>query len=154
MQWIDQNYYDTTYNGTPIEDLDEFTAIANAAERVIDKATQFRLSISDSSSSYPNGFSSYPAVIQNMVLMAISAQIEYFYELGFHTEAGAGQVQSASIGGFSFSNPPADAKKRNSLMSDVAVEYLGYTGLMYRGVDVSVPGMSSRAGFFGDYNVY
>lgn len=154
MQWIDQNYYETTYNGTPIENMDEFIAIANAAERVIDQATSFRLSLSNPSSSYPDGFSSYPTAIQNMVKMAISAQIEYFYELGFHTEAGAGQVQSASIGGFSFSNPAADSNKRNSLRSDVAMEYLGYTGLLYRGVDTSVPGVNGNSGFYGDYNVY
>lgn len=147
MKWIDQDFYNTKYAGTPIE-ADKFEPIANAAERVIDSATQFRLS--------QNDFSTYAAFIQQMVKMAISAQIEYFYELGSHTEAGMQTVQSASIGGFSFTNPAKDPNKsQNLLRSDAAMNYLGATGLMYAGVHARVDGWDNRdAGFWGDYDIY
>ncbi|MGG3706955.1 hypothetical protein [Heyndrickxia coagulans] len=125
MKYIDQNFYTNEYGGTAIQ-TDKFTEIANAAERVIDQATFFRLGQIDFSKQIPR--------IQWLVKMAISAQMEYFYELGSHTEAGMQTVQSASIGGFSFTNPQTDNKK-NFLRSDVAMEYLAQTGLMYSGVD-------------------
>lgn len=146
MQWIDQDFYLNTYNGTVISDSTEFTAIANAAERVIDQATKFKLS--------QNVFTTYATPVQTLVKMAISAQIEYFYELGAWTEAGLKTVQSASIGGFSYTDSQANKNFQSMMRSDVAMQYLGSTGLMYAGINAKVAGFDSRAGFFGDYDVY
>jgi len=145
MKYIDQNFYTNEYGGTPIQD-DKFEQIANAAERAIDQATFFRLSEKD--------FAKFVPRIQWLVKMAISAQMEYFYELGSHTEAGMQTVQSASIGGFSFTDPQKDNKK-NLLRSDVAMEYLAQTGLMYNGVDVRETSFIPFVGpFRGDYYLY
>jgi hypothetical protein len=146
MQWIDQDFYLNNYNGTPIMDSTEFNQIANSAERVIDQATQFRLS--------QNDFTTYALPIQNLIKMAISAQIEYFYELGAWTEAGLKTVQSASIGGFSYSDSQANKDVKSMMRSDVAMSYLGATGLMYAGINVHNAGINGRAGFYGDYDVY
>ncbi|WP_348658922.1 hypothetical protein [Heyndrickxia faecalis] len=126
MKYIDQDFYSNEYGGTTIPP-DKFTEIANAAERVIDQATFFRMSQLD--------FSKLSNRIQWLVKMAISAQIEYFYELGSHTEAGMQTVQSASIGGFSYTNPQMDSNK-NIMLSVTAIMYLTQTGLMYNGVNV------------------
>lgn len=126
MKYIDQDFYTNEYGGTAIQ-TDKFTEIANAAERVIDQATFFRLSQIDFSKQIPR--------IQWLVKMAISAQMEYFYELGSHTEAGMQTVQSASIGGFSYANPQMDSNK-NIMLSVTAIMYLTQTGLMYNGVNV------------------
>ncbi|GER73434.1 hypothetical protein [Weizmannia acidilactici] len=145
MKYIDKDFYTNEYGGTPIQD-DKFEQIANAAERAIDQATFFRLSEKD--------FAKFVPRIQWLVKMAISAQMEYFYELGSHTEAGMQTVQSASIGGFSFTNPQKDNKK-NLLRSDVAMEYLAQTGLMYNGVDVRETSFIPFVGpFRGDYYLY
>lgn len=142
MKWIDQTFYMTDYGGVDI-DSSEFTDIANASERVIDQLTQFRLSQKD--------LSSYPDIVQNMVKMAICAQIEYFYEMGSHTEAGMQTLQSASIGGFSFTNPSSETTNKSMRVSNVAMEYLGFTGLMYAGISSRSAGLSSNVMGFGYY---
>ncbi|MDD9147829.1 hypothetical protein OYT88_04600 [Sporolactobacillus sp. CQH2019] len=142
MKWISQDFYDNQYGGTPIQS-DKFNMIANAAERTIDQITHFNLSKLD--------FSTLPAFIQNQVLMAISAQMEYFYEIGSHTEAGMQTVQSASIGGFHYQNAPMVNTTTNLMRSDVAINYLAPTGLMYAGVEVKNPGFDSRYGYFGGW---
>ncbi|MCQ5273398.1 hypothetical protein NE578_10235, partial [Schaalia odontolytica] len=64
MKYIDQDFYTNEYGRTAIQ-TDKFTEIANAAERVIDQATFFRLSQIDFSKQIPR--------IQWLVKMAISA---------------------------------------------------------------------------------
>lgn len=140
MKWIDQNFYTTEYCGVDIS-TDEFTPIANSAERLIDQLTQFRLSQTD--------FTTYTPQIQQMVKMAISAQIEYFYEMGASTEAGLQTIKSASIGGFSYTNPTSEDNTKTLRVSEVAMDYLSYTGLMYAGIGIVSRGIGGSMNNWG-----
>lgn len=142
LKWITSDYYINTYQGVSIES-DKFDAIAAAAEREVDRLTHYNLSKLDFTNTAP--------FIQDHVLMAISAQIEYFYESGAWTEAGMQTVQSASIGGFHYQTPQVDQTAINLMRSDVAVSYLAPTGLMYAGLQVKTPGFDSRYGYFGGW---
>ncbi|EST11261.1 hypothetical protein [Sporolactobacillus laevolacticus] len=142
-QWITADFYNGTYGGTPIQD-DKFNAIACAAERTVDQITQFKLSQKD--------FSTWPTFIQNKILMAISAQMEYFYEIGAHSEAGMQTVQSASIGGFHYQMPTSDQSTRTQLQSDVARQYLEPTGLMYAGLEIRDRTWTGRYGYGWNYD--
>lgn len=146
MKYIDKDFYDSDYGGTPIPD-DKFDAIANAAERVIDQATHYRLGQLDFSTQIP--------FIQQQVKMAISAQIEYFYELGSHTEAGFQNVHNASLGGFSYTESDADKNASSLMRSKVAMDYLAQTGLTYAGVHVRGIPFTPRIGaIWRDYYIY
>lgn len=145
LKWITQEFYSGTYGGTSIP-ADSFNEIANAAEREVDKMTHFNLSKLD--------FNSVPQFIHDQVLMAISAQIEYFYELDAHTEAGLQTVQSASLGSFHYQAPQANGTASNSMRSDVAVNYLAPTGLMYAGLHVKNAGWDGQYGYWGAWDFY
>ena len=125
MGYIDYSYYSIDYKGVLIDDRDAFERLTQRASEIIDQMTN--------DSIHNIGFDHFHTRIQDNIKKATAAQVEFMFLNGgaemIHESNG---ITNASIGSFSYSESSSEHKA----MSQAAINYLRFTGLMYRGVNV------------------
>lgn len=67
---------------------------------------------------------------------AVAAQVEYFHDIGATSSHEINNPLSVQIGRTQVSTGANNQKKLNNIVSDDAIRYLRYTGLLYRGIGV------------------
>lgn len=123
MTYVNLEDY-TSYKGESADSAD-FSLLCSIAEQMIEEMTVYRLS--------EESFAKMPENIRERVKKAVCAQIEYIENSGgMETLNEPGNIQSASLGKFSFSEATTDNTGKASY-SPIAVSFLRPTGLMYRG---------------------
>src|SRR5690625_5089640 len=121
MPYVDKEYYDNDYLGSPIEDVTEFERTAKRSSEVIDELTHYRIKNLDS----------MPTFIQTQVKKAVCDQIEhYVLSGGYESMKESTSLGNVIIGSFSYSNSSQDTREE----SEKAIDYLKPTGLLYAGV--------------------
>ena len=119
MSYVDENYYNNEYLGTPVDD-GEFDRLAKRASEEIDSLTGYK--IKELESLHPR--------VQEQVKKAVCAHIESFQTQGGY-EASQQELNNVSIGSFSYS--AGDSATSGKVPAGV-INHLKYTGLLYAGV--------------------
>lgn len=122
MSYIDKDFYDNVYKGTPIDDSAEFERLAERASDMIDQITQYVLKNIE--------FERLAQVLQDMVKKATAAQTEYLFQNGESIIHDNGDLNNVSVGNFSYST----GNGGNNRISPAVYDYLKYSGLLYTGV--------------------
>lgn len=123
---IDYEFYKSNFKGESVSETD-FPILVKRAAEIVEEMTMYRINediIGNSSED-----------IQKRVREAICAQLEYLdANGGFDLDSG-NQIQSGTIGKFSFTaGASADGELGASIYSNRARRILYPTGLLYRGV--------------------
>jgi hypothetical protein len=121
MGYIDKQFYDEVFNGTPIDE-EAFAGLEMKASNAIDSATNYRLTGKD--------LQKQPIFIQDNLKMAVAAQMEFMNSQGGGMLLHGSSPASVSIGGFSYSEGGSGAKA----LSEMAYGFLSAAGLLYMGV--------------------
>lgn len=124
MPYVDINYYNDTFHGEPVEP-DSFPSLYERASELIEELTLYRLT--------PMTFLAMPADTQERVKKAVCAQIEYMEANGGSDMDNAENIQSATIGKFSYTGSTGAGSAGQSRFSPRAERILWPTGLTYRG---------------------
>lgn len=125
MSYVDKDYYDVVFEGEPV-DLADFPALLKRAEELVEELTLYRLS--------PESFQAMPGNTQERVKKAVCAQIEYLNANGGADMDNRSDIQSATLGKFSFSKSYGSSGNGESpLFAPRAERLLWPTGLTYRG---------------------
>ncbi|MBM7585845.1 hypothetical protein JOC86_002387 [Bacillus pakistanensis] len=129
MPYIDKTYYDETYGGVPIADVDAFSRLSKKASDIIDQITNYSLTGVE--------FTQLAQFLQDQVKKATSAQVEYMVSMGGDTATHGGGYASVGVGNFSYSEGDSTSKlnREQQRTSPAVIEYLKPTGLLYRGVN-------------------
>jgi hypothetical protein len=128
VPYINQAFYDDEYRGTPM-DADTFTKLEIRASDLIDRVTNYQLMGVD--------LSQQPSLIQTNVKKAVAAQVEYMYSEGGELSVHGSSPFSVSVGNFSYSHGVGSSGKQESrVVSEMSMNYLMPTGLLYMGVDI------------------
>ena len=128
MPYIDLDYYENDYKGTPV-DAESFNRLSRRASEQIDTLTHHRL--------IGTTLDQCPELIQNCVKKATAAQVEYLVMYGEEKAMGAGDYTTVRAGNFSYGGAGDSATSREqSMYSESVKNHLIPTGLMYAGVDV------------------
>jgi len=123
MPYIDQNFYDEVYKGTPV-DAGVFPRLLERACDSIDLLTNYALVSRDLDSMHQ--------VIQVNFKKAVAAQIEYLSSVGEAVVHGVSGPVNVSVGAFSYS----EGGNAATPISPAAVSYLKGTGFLNGGVTV------------------
>lgn len=123
MHYIDYGYYAATFGGTLADE--EFSDLRDRAEEVIEEMTMYRLT--------PVTFAAMPEDVQERIRKAVCAQMEYLDANGGSDLDNGTELQSASLGKFSYTKAGTDASGKASLQAPRAQRILAPTGLLYRG---------------------
>lgn len=125
MSYVDLDYYTDEYMGAEITDTSEFERMEKRASEVVDQLTHYRI----------KDLESLAEPIRERVKKAVCAQIE-FYTLsgGYEATVEQGDMQSVSIGGFSYTQ--GSARETANFVAQNVVGHLKQTGLLYSGVSV------------------
>lgn len=125
MAYVDEQYYNDTFRGEPVDSTD-FPSLCERAGELIEELTLYRLT--------PTSFLAMPEDVQDRVKMAVCAQIEHLdANGGSEFDNGAG-MQSATLGKFSYSGGAgANGSTERSRLSSRAERLLWPTGLTYKG---------------------
>lgn len=125
MAYVDEQYYNDTFLGEPVDSAD-FPALLERAEELIEELTLYRLT--------PTSFLAMPEDAQERVKMAVCAQIEYLDANGRSDIDNGIGIQGATLGKFSYSGSAgASGSTEQSRFSPRAERLLWPTGLTYRG---------------------
>lgn len=125
MAYVDLDFYNNTYGGGAVEDTD-FAPLLDRAEELVEELTMYRLT--------PVTFLVMPEDTQLRVRKAVCAQIEYLDANGGADLDNGVDMQSASLGKFSYSSGgSATGEASQSLYAPRAQRLLAPTGLLYRG---------------------
>ena len=133
MSYIDLAYFQTYAPYSEVTS-DEFSALAERASDVIDVLTFCRIPES-------GGLPVFPVRVQEAVKKATAAQVETLYLYGgvSAVQGAAADPGSATIGKFSYTRNRASEFSGGTVngipLSPLVTGYLGWTGLMYAGVD-------------------
>jgi hypothetical protein len=128
VPYINQAFYDNEYRGTPM-DSDTFTKLELRASDLIDRVTNYQLMGVD--------LSQQPPLIQTNVKKAVAAQVEYMYSEGGELSVHGSSPFSVSVGNFNYSHGVGSSGKQESrVFSEMSMNYLKLTGLLYMGVGV------------------
>ncbi len=114
MAYIDKDYYDNSYKGESVDEVD-FPSLAERASRDIDELTGFNIKSLDS----------ITEVQQMYIKLATASQLEYLDQNGIMSDT----FQTATLGKFSYSG-----SGRASRFSARASAYVFASGLAYRGL--------------------
>lgn len=125
MSYVDEDYYNETYHGEPVDSAD-FPSLCDRAGELVEEMTLYRLT--------PVTFLAMPETVQNLVKKAVCAQIEYLDANGGADLDNTSGIQSATLGKFSYSGSAgANGSTEQSRISPRAERILWPTGLTYRG---------------------
>lgn len=125
MSYVDSKFYHEVYKGESVNDTD-FPSLLDRAEELVEEMAMYRLT--------PITFSAMPEDVQLRVKKAVCAQIEYLDANGGSDMDNGVDMQSASLGKFSYSSGgSAEGEASQSLYAPRAQRLLAPTGLLYRG---------------------
>ena len=125
MSYVKKDYYDEVYHGEPV-DLADFPSLLMRAEELVEELTLYRLS--------PESFQVMPSSTQERVKKAVCAQLEYLNANGGADMDNRLDIQSATLGKFSFSKSSGvSGNAESSLFAPRAERFLWPTGLIYKG---------------------
>lgn len=125
MAYVDEQYYNNTFRGEPVDSTD-FPSICDRAGELIEELTLYRLT--------PTSFLTMPEDVQERVKMAVCAQIEYLDANGGSDMDNSAGIQSATLGKFSYSGSAGvNGSTAQSRFSPRAERILWPTGLTYKG---------------------
>lgn len=125
MSYVKKDYYDEVFHGEPV-DLADFPSLLMRAEELVEELTLYRLS--------PESFQVMPSSTQERVKKAVCAQLEYLNANGGADMDNRSDIQSATLGKFSFSKSSGvGGNAESSLFAPRAERFLWPTGLIYRG---------------------
>ena len=125
MPYVDISYYIGTYKGEPVDNAD-FPSLCMRAEELIEEMTMYRIS--------PITVLAMPETVQEMVKMAVCAQIEYLDANGGSDMDNGADLQSAGLGRFNYTKSSgANGSTEQSMYAPRAIRLLAPTGLLYRG---------------------
>lgn len=122
MAYIDKTYFNE-YSDVVIDDA-EFGILSKRSEDIINTLTN---------DLQGRGFTSLPSSFQDKIKKAVAAQVETLFLQGGTESMIGGNVSSASVGKFSYSQ---SGEQSGMPISPLVSMYLGRTGLLYRGVTV------------------
>lgn len=125
MSYVDEDYYNNTYHGEPVDSTD-FPTLCDRAGEIVEEMTLYRLTSVT--------FLAMPEDVREKVKKAVCAQIEYLdANGGSDLDNGAG-IQSATLGKFNYSGSTGtNGITEQSRFSPRAERLLWPTGLTYRG---------------------
>lgn len=125
MSYVDSKFYSEVYKGESVNDTD-FPSLLDRAEELVEEMTMYRLTSVT--------FLAMPEDVQLRVKKAVCAQIEYLDANGGSDMDNGTDVQSVSLGKFSYSaGGNAAGETSQSLYAPRAQRLLAPTGLLYRG---------------------
>ena len=125
MGYVTQEYYLESFHGEPITEED-FPELMDRASELVEEMTLYRLS--------PDSFRVMPQMMQERVMDAVCAQIEYLDANGGSDADNGTDLLSASLGKFSYTKAGADSGTGSGCRyAPRAQRILMPTGLMYRG---------------------
>ncbi len=125
MPYVDQDYYNTQYMGTPIPDED-FPRIAARADDIIDALTRQMMA--------SRGLAAFPSLVRTLFRRAVCAQMEYLTLNGVETAVMGFTGESYTVGHVSVSGGGKAATGAQSMVCPAAVMLLEQAGLMGRRV--------------------
>jgi hypothetical protein len=128
MSYITLEYYRTEYLGEEVDDDKILQKYINRATDTIDQLTKSRI--------LKQGLDKFPPLVQSQVKKAVASQVEYFAINETVNVGIEGDVASASIGSFNYSDSNSGLSRNEKMMSPSVVKHLMPTGLLYAGVDV------------------
>ncbi|GKT04517.1 head-tail connector protein [Furfurilactobacillus entadae] len=133
MQWVEQSFYQDTYHGQTITSDQDFARLEARAE---DMVNEYANHYFDS-----HGLEDLPLDADRLnVKKAVCAQIEWFLDAGgveelANAKQSAGGLTHVSVGKFNYDKAASVSLPRGTAQrSNVAINYLRPTGLLYRGV--------------------
>lgn len=125
MGYVDQVYYDKTFQGEPVDNTD-FPTLCLRASEIIEELTMYRIT--------PVTILAMPELVQDKVKRAVCAQIEYLDANGGADMDNGADLQSAGLGKFNYSKSAgASGSTEQSIYAPRAQRILFPTGLLYRG---------------------
>lgn len=125
MPYIDESYYKAKFHGEPV-DSDDFPALCERASEIVEEMAMYRVT--------EQNLAAYPEATQERFRKAVCAQIEYLdANGGSELDTGTENMQSASLGKFSYTVGAGGGSHGQSIQSPRALRYLAPTGLLYRG---------------------
>lgn len=127
MYDVTQSYYTESYLGEPVE-AETFPRLCQKAEEIIEQLTAYNLSAVV--------FKTLPDRSKDLVRKAICAQIEYLDANGGSELYTLPDLQSASLGKFSYSSGGSingSGGNACKVYAPLARAFLAPTGLLYRG---------------------
>lgn len=125
MAYVDEQYYNDTFRGEPVDSTD-FPSLCERAGELIEELTLYRLT--------PVTFLAMPEDVQERVKMAVCAQLEYLDANGGSDMDNGTGIQSATLGKFSYSGSTGvNGSTAQSRFSPRAERLLWPTGLTYKG---------------------
>lgn len=126
MAYTDKAYYDEIYRGEPVSDAD-FPSLLLRAEEIVEEMTMYRLSGSS--------FAAMSEDMKERVRKAVCAQVEYLDANGGAEVDTGTDIQSASLGKYSYSRAGGVGETGTSggYYAPRALRLLYPTGLLYRG---------------------
>ena len=122
--YVDEEFYTDTYKGAGVDDFD---SLELRASEIVEEMTMYRLS--------GITFAAMPEDIQTAVKKAVCAQIEYLDANGGADIDNGVNIQSGTLGKFSYSQGGASSGSDSgqSVYATRAIRLLAPTGLLYRG---------------------
>ncbi|HEO2443792.1 TPA: hypothetical protein VAP34_001993 [Streptococcus agalactiae] len=131
MPYITPEYYNNVYIGAAAPDSSELEKYINRATDIIDQVTNYKL--------YGQKLEKFPPLIQDLIMKATAAQVEFYVMKGGDAaiNAGSDEMDSVSVGSFSYSKGGNGSEGNQAArVSPSVLSYLAHTGLLYRGVSV------------------
>ncbi|PFD98917.1 hypothetical protein CN288_20305 [Bacillus sp. AFS023182] len=131
MAYIDADYYNNDYEGTPVSDVALLNRMIKRASEQIDSITGYKLQGVD--------FDKVAPFIRDQVKKATAAQVEFLAINGITSATVSEGGGGFSIGSYSENGMSAGAVEAPSYYDRYAitvVDYLRPTGLLYAGVCV------------------
>lgn len=126
MSYITQEYYDNTYLGESVSTAD-FPSLLLRAQEIVEELCMYRIS--------EDRLNTFSESTQERIKKAICAQVEYLDINGGSDMDNGSDIQSATLGKFSYTKQVSNAGTGSSIYSPRAIRYLVPTGLLYRGGD-------------------
>ncbi len=125
MGYVTQEYYSDTFLGESVDQAD-FPGLLGRASEIVEEMTMYRLT--------PVTFLAMPEDVQERVRKAICAQIEYLEANGGSDMDNGADLQSASLGKFSYTKASGTGGGSvQTIYAPRAQRILMPTGLLYRG---------------------
>lgn len=128
MPYINLDYYNNEYEGTPV-DFESFSRLSKRASDTIDILINHKLTGKD--------FDKQGAFIKEQIKKATAAQVEYMVLNGEEKSIVGGGFGQVSAGNFSYGDKGGkESISRAEIMtSQKVMSLLSFTGLLYKGLD-------------------
>lgn len=123
--YADEDFYFNTYKG---EEVENFESLEMRAGEIVEEMTRYRLT--------EITFAAMPEAVQYAVKKAVCAEIEYLDANGGADLDNGYNLQSGTLGKYSFTQGSAgsgNGESGQSVYSPRALRILAPTGLLYRG---------------------